>query len=144
MANSNGNRETPIDVATDIDKGELYGRYQLEEDRRLSENRRRRECNDKLAMKLAHKSLDIPEEDEGEDMDIRVDNRRTGAGIGGLVAAGLLGAGALGAGIFGTALLDRMTGPPSPPENTAPAETDHSHGPGGPDRDTKYRLEFGE
>lgn len=136
----------PVDQ-TLPDKGYLYGRYQDEEDARLKENRERRAKQDRLALRLAHKSLDIPEEGDADDMDVRVDNRRYGAGLKEIALAGLLGAGLLGGGAGLFALL-RPSTPSTPPpavgEDKPTPSPSEGAGDGGTDTDTRYRLEFSD
>lgn len=70
------------DAPVDVNKADLYGDY-------------RRQANDrhKLAMKMRHKALDIPEGDD----DLNVDNSRHGIGVKELaiIAAMALGGGAI-------------------------------------------------
>jgi hypothetical protein len=86
----------------DIDKKALYGRYQDAEDRRA-----------KLALKMQHKALDIPEED---DVNINVD-KSTRSGLGWkemlVIVLGLLGTGGLGIGAYKAF---------NPPAQSAPTE----------------------
>src|SRR3990167_7431845 len=92
-----------------IDKDMLYGRYQKQEDARS-----------KLAMKIAHKSLDIPD----DDMQITSTNTtttNTGVGVKGML--GIAAMAAVPALILGGYLLVRQQGsparvPPSPPPQT--------------------------
>lgn len=73
----------------DIDKQALYGRYQAGEDRRA-----------KLASKMYHKALDIPD----DDMNINVDKSVKHQGFGWkemlVVVLGLLGTGGLSIGAY--------------------------------------------
>ncbi len=110
------NTETPATAG-------LYKRYEGWED----DERKRRKDNDKLALKLAHKALDIPLDPEAEDM-IHVDNRRYGLGFR-EIAAILAAAGLAGGSYFAL----RETPPPSIPEKPAATDTD-----------TQYRLDFSE
>lgn len=101
----------------------LYGRYEGWED----DERRRRQGQDKLALRLAHKALDIPIAPETEDM-IHVDNRRYGLGF--REVAVILAASGIAAGSY---FALRETPPPSIPEKPATTDTD-----------TQYRLDFSE
>jgi len=77
----------------EIDKTQHYGRYQHGEDQRR-----------RLALKVAHKALDIPEEDM-----VRVDKR----GVGALALIGVALAAGLPAALLGFAML--RSSPPAPP-----------------------------
>lgn len=82
---------------SDIDKDHLYGRYQKQEDRRNA-----------LSMKMAHKALDIPEDD------MHIHANRTG--LGALGAIGIAIASALPtAALFGYMALKDNHQPPAPP-----------------------------
>ena len=87
------------------DKNYLYGRYQAAEDSALGLFNSSAKWREQLAMKQAHKALDIPIETAAEDMQIS-SNTTHNHGIGKLPAL-LLGAGlmAAGAGIPAAALL---------------------------------------
>jgi len=95
-------------TASSIDKQFLYGRYQAGEDRRT-----------KLALKMAHKALDIP--DDEMNIDARKYERKTGLG-----ALGLAGV-ALASGAAPLALAAAMwfggrAKPPVAPPVAVPAE----------------------
>lgn len=80
----------------DIDKNFLYGRYQKAEDDRL-----------KLAKKMAHKALDIPE----ENMNIDASRR----GIGALGVAAIASGAGLPAALIAGLLMLRSPSAPTPP-----------------------------
>lgn len=88
-----------------VDKNQLYGRYQRQEDRR-----------DRLGMKAAYKALDIPEDD------MQINANKIGIGTAGMAAVALA-AGLPSALLAGLLLLKQSeTAPPpvAPPEVTVP------------------------
>lgn len=86
-----------------VDKGALYGVFQKTED-----------WKDQLHRRLAHKSLDIAD----DDMQIAVDKSTQGMGAKELLAIGAL---VIGAGVGGSLLTKPTT--PTPPPITPPAVT---------------------
>lgn len=95
----------------EVNKDELWGRYQKHQD-----------AQNKLALQVAHKALDEPQ----DDMNIKADRTNITNGIGTLgalgiaAASGLLGLGGLGAGL----MLARPSIAPLPPPMTTPKQYD--------------------
>ena len=87
-----------------LDKQHLYGEYTRTE-----------RWRDELSKKLAHKAVDIPE----DDMNIAVDKSTKGMGAKELLAIGAL---VIGAGVGGS-LLTKPAATPTPPPITPPAVT---------------------
>lgn len=96
---------------SEINKDELYGRYQKHQD-----------AQNKLALQVAHKALDEPQ----DDMNIKADRTTITNGIGPLgligttLASGLLGASGVGAAALLFGLLGRPSVAPMPPPQTIP------------------------
>lgn len=89
-----------------IDKQHLYGEYTRTE-----------RWRDALSKRLAHKALDIPD----DEMQINVDKSKKGLGVKELLAMGVLVAG----GAYGGSLLTKPTTPPiTPPVVTQPIGED--------------------
>ena len=92
------------------DKEYLYGRYQKQEDRMFKEAVEEH----KLAMKVAHKSLDIPQEGDPLNIDARHSTRKTGFGPLAVAAiAGITGLPAIALALL--PLLKGLTTPELPP-----------------------------
>lgn len=107
MMNSDDKRK-PMVNSVPIDKDQLYGEFQ-----------RGQRWRDKLSRKVAHKALDIADDDE---MNVNV---RNGMGWKELLAAGVVAA-------VATYFITRQEPPPEPASVVAPVE----------DRDTTRRIEI--
>lgn len=94
---------------SEIDKEQLYGRYQKQEDKRAA-----------LGMKMAHKALDIPEDD------MQINANKTTTGIGTLGVLGVAGLSALIPGALAAYMMLKPAAdaiapaPTKPPAQVAP------------------------
>jgi len=97
-------------VTNEIDKDQLYGRFQRQEDWRT-----------KLHQRVTHKSLDMPETD-----DVHVDNSRSGLDWKGLAV--IVGGLAIGAPWISSLILGSQQHgqpAPNPPAQVSPADSEY-------------------